>query len=462
MAVNKDTIGKEKSEYKEMMVDWLRIEPLMAGATAVRSNITNYIHHAYTGETTSFYNLRCLFLSFTPIYRHFVRLSAAIISRKPLRLEGDKIPPNISEWLVDIDLRGNCVDVFFSLFLESLFGYGRAGILVEAPRKDRSRSRADDVGLRPWWVAVRPMDLPYWQHDRIDGREVLAHARFINYRSSEDDDGNDVEIEQRRVYDLADGMVMFSLWEQSDGEWELVEETDIDLPYIPYFEPSAFQSFGSESFVVIPPFLDMAGLNISHTNLSTNLDYSLNTNALPRLKRTQQVQADFPIDPTRYEQNKRPDIDASPEKIIDLPPGYDVAFFAPPTGVHADIASRKTDLEATAARYWLTTIATQKNVAETEGAKIIDREQGSSMLATVAISVEDCLNNALRCMRDYSDRTQVYQPMSYKLCVNRKFELGQMTRDVGQLLSDMAEKGQISNEELKAELVAGGLLASVE
>jgi hypothetical protein len=463
MATNKETIGKERQEYNQMMVDWLRIEPLMQGATAVRSNIDNYLHRAYTGESLPFYELRCLFLSFTPIYRHFVRLSASIISRKPLRTEGTGITPELEKMLLDIDLRGNCIDVFFSNFLEMLFAYGRAGILVEAPRLDTIRSKADEInqGLRPWWVAVRPMDLPYWRHTQVNGREELTHARFSSQRWEENEDGEDVRIEQRRIYDLIDGRVEYTLWEQVEGSWKPGETIVIDLPYIPYTEPPAFEGFGGEPFVVTPPLLDLAGLNISHTNLSTNLDYSLNTTALPRLKRTQQVQEGIPINPV-YDvksTSRRPDIDASPEKIIDLPPGYDVDFLAPPTGVHSDIADRKQDLEATAARYWLTAITTQKSVAETQGAKILDREQGSSMLATVAISVEDCLNNALRFMRDRCDRNQIGKPLPYKLIVNKKFELTTMTREVGQLLSDMAEKGQITPEELKAELVAGGLLS---
>jgi hypothetical protein len=457
-------VGKNRLEYDEMRIDWLRIEPLVIGASAVRVNARDYMNRVYTTESDAFYSLRCNFLSFTPIYRHFVRLSAAIISKKPLRMETGTSATIDEPWnklFLDIDLKGNRLDVFVNRLLECLFAYGRAGILVDAPRVQSLISRADQVGLRPWWVAVRPIDLPYWRYSRIDGKNTLIYASFQGSEMIFSDDGRDKAIDRRWIYRLDDGICSCDTYDLIEGEWvQSAEEIVINLPYIPYFEPQAFTEYGSDGMIAIPPLLDLAALNVSHTNLSTNLDYSLNTNAIPRLKRWQEVTDQTPVNP-RYDQaavNSRPSIDASPEKIIDLPPGYQVDFLAPPSNVHADIADRIKNLEEKAAKYWLTTIATQKAAAETESSKLIDREQGNSVLATTATCLEDCLNNAAMAIRDMMDFNQVGKPMDFTICVNKKFELGQLTPEMGRLLSDMETLGQITKEQLVHEIVEGGLL----
>jgi hypothetical protein len=458
-------IGKTRIEYSEMLVDWLKIEPLMNGASAVRSQIRSYLNRVYTTESDAFYLLRSEFLSFTPIYRHFVRLSAAIISRKPIRIEGVTTTAEPSEeWqkiFLNVDLKGNRLDVFVNRMLECLFAYGRAGILVDSPDVPAPLpSKAAQIGLRPWWIAVRPFDLPYWRHIQINGDQVLVHARFKSTELQQDEEGNDRLVDRRRVYDLIDGRCVCSIHDLIEGKWTITKEILINLPYIPYFEPQAFNGYGAEMLVSTPPLLDLAALNITHTNLCTNLDYSLNTNAIPRLKRWQETSDQMPVNP-RYDQNavdSRPSIDASPEKIIDLPMGYNVDFLAPPSNVHADIADRIKNLEEKAAKYWLTTIATQKAGAETESSKILDREQGNSVLAVTAICLEDCLNNALMATRDMMDINAIGKPLDHVIRVNRKFELGQLSVEMGRLLSDMQTLGQISEEQLLAEIIDGGLL----
>ena len=138
--------------------------------------------------------------------------------------------------------------------------------------------------------------------------------------------------------------------------------------------------------------------------------------------------------------------------------GYNVDFLAPPSNVHADIADRIKNLEEKAAKYWLTTIATQKAGAETESSKILDREQGNSVLAVTAICLEDCLNNALMATRDMMDVNAIGKPLDHVICVNRKFELGQLSVETGRLLSDMETLSQITSEQLLSELIDGGLL----
>jgi hypothetical protein len=210
MAQDQQNIGKSRIEYSEMLVDWLKIEPLMNGASAVRSQIRSYLNRVYTTESDAFYLLRSEFLSFTPIYRHFVRLSAAIISRKPIRIEGVTTTAEPSEeWqkiFLNVDFKGNRLDVFVNRMLECLFAYGRAGILVDSPDVPAPLpSKAAQIGLRPWWIAVRPFDLPYWRHIQINGDQVLVHARFKSTELQQDENGNDRLVDRRRVYDLIDG-----------------------------------------------------------------------------------------------------------------------------------------------------------------------------------------------------------------------------------------------------------------
>ena len=230
-----DNIGKSRIEYSEMLTDWLRIEPLISGASAVRSQVRSYLNKVYTTESDAFYLLRSEFLSFTPIYRHFVRLSAAIISRKPIRIEGVNTEAEMAEeWremLLNIDLKGNRLDVFVNRMLECLFAYGRAGILVDSPNIPALPSMAAQIGLRPWWIAVRPFDLPYWRHQQVNGKQVLVHARFKGTELQQDADGEDKLIERRRIYDLIDGKCLCTIHDLIGGGWAVTEEIAINLPY---------------------------------------------------------------------------------------------------------------------------------------------------------------------------------------------------------------------------------------
>jgi hypothetical protein len=60
--------------------------------------------------------------------------------------------------------------------------------------------------------------------------------------------------------------------------------------------------------------------------------------------------------------------------------------------------------------------------------------------------------------RDMMDINAIGKPLDHVIRVNRKFELGQLSVEMGRLLSDMETLGQITSEQLLSEIIDGGLL----
>jgi hypothetical protein len=251
--------------YDFMTPKWAKIQTLLDGTEAMRAAGLDYLYQ-HEEETDTAYRER---LARTVLYNQTEITLDSMVGR-PFSDPVKKIdmPPQVEEWLEDVDMQGNNLDVFCRNWFRAGLAKAFSHVLVEFPRPrepedGRPRTLEDDrrENLHPYWVEVLPENLIYAHAEVVDGREVLTHVR-IQENVIEQVGFTERVVQRIRVFEP--GMV--SVYElrksrKRKDEWFIVERYAIDLPFVPLV---TFYADRQGLMLGKPPMEDLADLNISH------------------------------------------------------------------------------------------------------------------------------------------------------------------------------------------------------
>ncbi len=223
---------------------------------------------------------------------------------EPVKLSDD-MPTPIKDLMEDVDLQGNNIDVFASAWFKAGVAKGFSHVLVEFPKliqfeDGRVRTMADDEreGLRPYWVAIAPENLFFARTAIVDGREILTHIR-IREVVTEMVGFAETFKARIRVYDrmavnisqdpdVIDAVikVQVTIYEEIKSstsgkvEWVIVDTFFIDSEFIPLV---TFYSQRQATMLAKPPLLDLADINITHWQSSSDQRSILTVGRFPML-----------------------------------------------------------------------------------------------------------------------------------------------------------------------------------
>ena len=412
--------------WRRMQPRWELIEALVGGTLIMQAAGIRYLPQE-PKESDAAYQNRLKRSICPPYYTRIEQMLAGMITRKPVRL--DDVPDIITEHAFDIDLQGNDLNVWAYNLARQCIRYGHIGVLVDFPRGDEDQSEGD----RPYWVTYSPRDILGWRTDILNGTQKLTQLRLREQVIVPYGEFGEELVEQVRV--LEPGSYRLYRKQSSAGSsYDLVAEGTTTLDEIPFAVAYANRTGQLES---MPPLEEVAHLNLQAYRVASDLSNQLHLAAVPRLHY-------FGV-PAELDE-----ITAGPDSAMALPVDSRVEFTEPAGTSYQYQFEQLQRIEQQINQLGLAAVLGQKLSAETAASKAIDRSQGDAALMTVALQIQDLLDNCLRFHSRFLGLPQAGRSMVNTDFVSMRLEAA----EIGELLK-LRQAGDITQETLLIQLADG-------
>lgn len=256
-----------------MQDDWQLIADLLGGTKAMRAAGKRYLP-ARTLEDPQDYAARLSAATLFPAFSETLARMVGRVFSKPLT-PNDDVPAWIAdEVLPDVDRQGRNLHVWAKEWFAEALAMGLSHCIVEAPRADGVRTRADQrrAGVRPYLIRVSPQRVLGWRES--GGKLTQLRVRFD--RTEDDGEFGTKSVKQVRVYEV--GRVR--VFEEHKGEWVAVGDVRTGLARIPivtlYTKRTGFMT-------AEPPLRELAYLNAKHWRMQSGNDTLIDTASVPIL-----------------------------------------------------------------------------------------------------------------------------------------------------------------------------------
>lgn len=424
----------------DMRADWAVVAPLMGGTKAMRA-AGKALLPQYPAEDDDAYRARLAQSTLLPAYRETVGNMTDRVFAEPLQL-GDDVLEEIAGWCLDIDRAGSDLNNWAVNWFRTGLSHGLCHALVEYPRANGVRTRADEIkaGLRPYAVLIRPEHVLGWRAD--SGR--LVQVRYLESVEEQDGEFSIKAVEQVRVLEPGRWRVFR---QDEKGGWLLHDEGMTSLASIPWV---TFYTGRTGLMTARPPLLELAHLNVKHWQSQSDQDNILHVIRVPILVRKGME--------TRYDTEGNPlpaEFKVGAGTLTDLPRDGDMAYVEH-TG-NAVGAGREAlqDLIAEMRMAGAKLIQQDKSKqTKTATQAAEDAAQELSPLARMAGQFSDCLAQLLQFMADYRGL-----PDGGSVEVRGNFSQDYAPEvSLPQLLA-MANAGRLSDETLFSEFQRRGVIS---
>jgi hypothetical protein len=411
--------------WRRMQPRWELIEALAGGTLQMQALGTRWLPQE-PKESNESYRARLLNSTCPPYFIRLEQMLAGMITRKPIRLDG--VSDVITEHLYDVDLQQNDLQVWAYNFCRSLIRYGHMGVLV-----DYGRGEDGQTTDRPYWVSYTPRDILDFRTDLRDGTQKLTMLRLYERLEMPYGDFGTEIVEQVRVLEPG-SFRLFRKQPSKGGDWALADEGETSLPDIPFAVAYSNRISLLES---TPPLEEVAWLNLKAYRCDSDQSNLLHISATPR-----QFLYGVPAE--------LDEIDAGPESAIALPQDARVEFVEP-AGISFEARFKQLEkIEQQINQLGLAAVLGQKMVAETAMAKAIDRSQGDSALMSVALQLQDLIDNCLQYHAAYLGIGDAGSSMVNTDFVSQRLEPQHMAE-----LLKLRIAGEITQETLLIQLADG-------
>ena len=412
--------------WRRMQPRWELIEALVGGTLIMQAAGTRYLPQE-PNESDGAYQNRLKRSVLPPYYVRQEQMLAGMITRKPVRL--DDVSEVITQHLFDVDLQGNDLNVWTYALARQVIRSGHCGVLVDFPRGDDDQTEGD----RPYWVTYSPRDILGWRTAMLNGTQQLTQLRLREQVLVPYAEFGEELVEQIRV--LEPGRFrLFRKQPSKNNDYELVAEGTTTLDEIPFAVAYANRVDQLES---VPPLEEVAHLNLQAYRVASDLSNQLHLAAVPRLHY-------FGV-PAELDE-----ITAGPDSAMALPVDARVEFTEPAGSSYASQFQQLERIEQQINQLGLAAVMGQKLSAETAASKAIDRSQGDAALMTVALQIQDLLDN---CLRFHSAFLGI--PNSGRSMVNTDFVSQRLQPQEIAELHKLRQAGDITQETLLIQLADG-------
>jgi hypothetical protein len=430
------TVADQSDAVIAMEQDWSLARALLGGTRAMREAGVKYLPK-WPNEDQAAYDCRLATAVLFPAYQRTVSTLTGKPFSKAITI-GEDVPPQIVEWLQDVDLQGRNLDAFAAdLMEEGPMGYGLGGILVDYPKAQGVRTLADErtAGLRPYMVQIYPWQLLGWKESRRNGSWVLDQLRFMECVDLPDGAYGSAKVDQVRLLEPG----RWEIHRQNEKkEWVKKEEGVTSLSYIPFIPV-----YGKRTGFMMgkPPLLEMAHLNVAHWQSASDQQTILHVARVPILTVT------GVDDGTSFS------LTVGASAAVKLPIGGDMKFVEH-TG--AGIAAGATDLASLEERMRQAgaelLVLSPGKVTATQVAT--ENAVGMCALQRIVQGMEDALDTALQFMADW-----VKLGEGGHVTIFNDFGAATLAEASAELLLKSNQAGKLSDETFHAELQRRGILS---
>lgn len=380
---DKTNPASTSAAYDEMRPRWDLIDTLLGGTEAMRSAGSTFLPQ-HPEEEDSTYRNRLELASLL----NMTEMTLDALCNKPFSepaKPGEDIPAEILEFLKDIDLQGNNIDVFSRSWFRTGLAKAFSHVLVEHPRPKepedgRPRTLADDraENLRPYWVHVPPENVLFAMAEVVNGGERLTHVRI--YEETVERDGF-IEVTVKRVRVLEPGYV-WVYRQGSNGKYELEEEYAVDMPEIPLV---TFYTNRTGLMQGKPPLTDLAHMNVAHWQSSADQRHVLTVSRFPMLA----------VSGALNEDDEGQKLKVGPNQWLHCPDPSGRFYYVEHTGAAIEAGAKDlAALEEQMASYGAEFLR-RKPGGVTATQRVLDSAEATTDLQAMALDFQDALARAL-------------------------------------------------------------------
>lgn len=394
--VTSDTPLYRAPLYHEMAPRWNLCRDIFAGTEAIRANSAAQGEGArvylpqHPAEDDDDYQARVARAECFPGFQHSVKGLTSIVFRNDPEIQDD-VPSEIKAQLENIDGQGNHFAIFIRNAFEEAMTVGHCLILVDMPKapnlgRPLTMGEERQLGLRPFWTMISPEQVYSWRTDILNGivtlTQIVIHEQ-INFPAGVFAIG---VMSRFRVFrfDPRTEMVTYEIWEQDASSIPyMVEEGEIrGVNRIPIGVIYAGKRIGP--LHSMPPLLDLAYANISHTQVLCDHRYALYLASVPLL-----VFKGRPAAQLVDDQGNPKKTTIGPNVAIDVDKDGAVEYVEHHGNALGQTRTELKDLETRMAALGLAMLQHETRAAETAEAKRIDKSEKDATIATAARSMLD-------------------------------------------------------------------------
>jgi hypothetical protein len=254
---------------------------LMGGTAAMRAAGQLYLPKMRR-EDDETYADRLAITVLRNYYRQALSALAGKLMRNGLKLEeaGEaKAPPEMADWLRDLDCCGTPGDVLFKRVFTWAVRDAAAWLLADYPPTGGAQSLADEreQGIRPYLIPISLWDALGWREERIGGRHHVTQFRYL--MTSEEPVGQfgSQIVETVRVIEPT----TIRDFRKAKGGWELYGDEMVNtLGRVPIHR---IASDMDENLIPRGGMEDLAWLNLEHWQIRSDQRLTLRVNSFPIL-----------------------------------------------------------------------------------------------------------------------------------------------------------------------------------
>jgi len=244
---------------------------LMGGTKAMRAMGKSLLPQ-WPNEDDGAYKIRLSSATLHPVFRRTVLVNSARPFSKPPTYQCALS----DDWLENIDLQNTTITMFANSLLVECLAYGMCGLLVEYPKAEGVRTKADEkaAGVRPYFVKYSQQNILGW---KIGEGMRLTQLRLLETVEEDDGDFATQTVEQVRVLEVG----AWRIFRKNEAEdWVEYDSGTTTLPVIPFvFFYGQRIAFGNGR----SPLIDLAFQNIEHYQSSSDQQTILHVSRVPIL-----------------------------------------------------------------------------------------------------------------------------------------------------------------------------------
>jgi len=275
-------LGQPIQAYSTYMAERRLPGTLMGGTNAMRLAGEVYLPRE-EAETVKGYQNRIQRSFLLNVYKRTVKKLAGEVFSKPV-IFSEEINATLKEYLNDIDLEGNNINVLgFKHFADSV-AYGVSHILVDYPevnlqeengimfvlndgkREIFSQKQEKAMNLRPYCSIISASNIIGWRFEKINGVNTLSSVRIKDSISIPDGAFGEKIVDRIRVLKI--GSYETYVANDEFGGMDLLSSGITGLNYIPLF--SFFTGENINGLVCDISMMGLAELNLEHWQSSSD------------------------------------------------------------------------------------------------------------------------------------------------------------------------------------------------
>jgi len=372
------TVDQRSPESAAMLPAWALVDDLLGGTDAMRAAGERYLPKRPLEDDRD-YKARLNAATLLPALAETIKKLIGRVFAEPM-LIGDDVPQWVDdEVLPDVDLQGRNLHVFAREWFDEALGYGLSHCIVESPRVDGVRTRADQraANLRPYLIRIHPRRVLGWKV--VDGK--LTQVRIAFERVVDDGEFGQKTVAQVRVYEP--GHVRTFEASGKDGTYVFVDDVPTGLSRIPLI---TLYTKRTGMLTATPPLLDLAHLNAKHWRAQSGNDALIDTASVPILSISGVQEGD--------------DIVIGAKHAVRLPSGAEMKYVehtgAAITAGREALADLVEDMRLAGAKLLQPVQAGKSDAQASE-----DNTSGNSELGGMATQLQDTLTDLLDVIGEY-------------------------------------------------------------